>query len=67
MVKPSAHLDGFDFPEKTLSRAPEDDPYKEWFRAIKGGADAEANFAAGGTVYGDGVAGGIGAAIEEDL
>ncbi|MEM7146436.1 MAG: Gfo/Idh/MocA family oxidoreductase [Verrucomicrobiota bacterium] len=44
MVRPSAGLDGFDFPEETLSRAPDQDPYKEWMRAIQGGPEPLANF-----------------------
>jgi hypothetical protein len=33
---------------KTLFPAPEDDPYKEWLRAIKGGPDPLGNFAQAG-------------------
>ncbi|MEM8955324.1 MAG: Gfo/Idh/MocA family oxidoreductase [Verrucomicrobiota bacterium] len=44
MVKPSVGLDGFDFPPETLERAPDQDPYKEWMRAIQGGPEALSNF-----------------------
>lgn len=43
-VRPSASLDGFDWPEKTLPRVPDEDPYAEWLHGIKTGVQPLSNF-----------------------
>ncbi len=43
-VKPSSKLDGFDFPRPTLERARDNDPYKEFFDAIKNDRETLGNF-----------------------
>lgn len=38
-------IDGFDWPEKTIARAKDQDPYKEWYDAVTGKIDqAESHF-----------------------
>lgn len=43
-VKPTANLDGFDWPEPSIPRVEGGDPYKEWIDAIKGGTQPLSNF-----------------------
>ena len=48
-VRSHSGIDGFDWPEKTIARAKDQDPYKEWYDAITGKIDqAESNFAHAG-------------------
>ncbi|MFV1996265.1 MAG: Gfo/Idh/MocA family protein, partial [Verrucomicrobiales bacterium] len=44
VVKPTGNLDGFEWPEPSIERAPDRDPYKEWIAGIKGGPTPLSNF-----------------------
>lgn len=49
ILKSSSNLDGFQWPEKTLPRARDQDNYKEWFDAIDGKvAEGQSNFSLAG-------------------
>ena len=49
IVRSHSGIDGFDWPEKSIARAKDQDPYKEWHDAITGRIDqAESNFAHAG-------------------
>ncbi|MEM9281884.1 MAG: Gfo/Idh/MocA family oxidoreductase [Verrucomicrobiota bacterium] len=48
-MKPSNVLDGFDFPEPSIPRARDQDPYKEWLDAIEGKVErGESDFSVAG-------------------
>ncbi len=45
VLKTSAHIDGFDWPDPSVPRAPDQDNYKEWMAAIEGKIDqGQSNF-----------------------
>ena len=44
-----SRVDGFEWPDQTITRAKDQDPYKEWFDAITGKIDqAESHFGQSG-------------------
>ncbi len=44
VVKPSSTLDGFEWPEQSISRARDQDNYKEWLDAINGKIDQSKSY-----------------------
>ena len=48
LITPEAAAKDFKEPEKTIPRAPGNDPYREWMEAIKGGPAALSNFSSSG-------------------
>ena len=48
LITPEAVAKDFTMPERTIPRAPGNDPYREWMEAIKGGLAALSNFSSSG-------------------
>ena len=44
VVKPTGNLDGFEWPERTIPRVKDGDPYVEWVEALKSGVQPLSNF-----------------------